>query len=173
MQRIIWRYKLSEQTINTPKTAAVEELQVFELELKEQTIPKPVIQLIDRTIPYPILFVCSYEEREAYGIGIKSAGERRYFFTDWNAEPVFDFSGITLERIYENLIKVFLIPTKTTSGGLEAAVATDRQIKALEREIQSLKKKIRNERQFKYQAALNLLLQQKQSALHALIARAD
>ncbi|TXL02213.1 hypothetical protein BMR09_17370, partial [Methylococcaceae bacterium CS3] len=36
IQKITWKYKLSENTLGINKTASVTEIQVFEIELKEQ-----------------------------------------------------------------------------------------------------------------------------------------
>ena len=57
IQRITWKYKLAESTVGISKTEAVTEIQIFEIELKEQSIPKNVLKVIDKAIPYQILYV--------------------------------------------------------------------------------------------------------------------
>ena len=54
--KIIWKYKLSKDTINILGTNNVEEIQIFEIELKSKIIPKNILQIIDKAIPYPILY---------------------------------------------------------------------------------------------------------------------
>ena len=46
IEKIIWLYKLSEETIGITKTEKIEEIQVFELTLKSKIIPKNIIRII-------------------------------------------------------------------------------------------------------------------------------
>ncbi len=56
---IIWRNKLAESTLNIAKGEQVTELQVFEIRLNQRSLDKRVLELIDREIPYHILFLAS------------------------------------------------------------------------------------------------------------------
>ena len=48
LSKIYWRYKLSEDTINISKTDNVEEIEIFELELKEKYNSKSLIKTITK-----------------------------------------------------------------------------------------------------------------------------
>jgi hypothetical protein len=169
VQKITWEYKLAPDTIGIPATETVEEIQIFIVELKERVIPKNVLKLIDKSIPYPILYVFIYGEQEAYGLSLKGAGEERYYFSDWGESLSLRFTGLTLEALYQGLIKSFI---KGSSGGegedFATMVATDKQRQVLEKEIQALKNKIRNEKQFNKKIELNHTLQAKQKDLASL-----
>ena len=61
LSKIYWRYKISEDTINVSRTEDIEEIEVFELELKEKYNCKEIIRIVTKNIPYPILFYIKYE----------------------------------------------------------------------------------------------------------------
>jgi len=66
IKKITWKYKLSPETISVNKTSKVEEIQIFEIELKNKTTPNNILQVIDRLIPYPILYIFTYENDFKY-----------------------------------------------------------------------------------------------------------
>ena len=71
IQKINWKYKLAEETIGISKTENVTEIQIFEIELKQQVIPKNVLKVIDNAIPYQILFVFTYKNHFALWYNFK------------------------------------------------------------------------------------------------------
>jgi hypothetical protein len=149
IQRITWKYKLAESTIGIAKTEAVTEIQIFEIELKEQKIPKNVLRIIDTSIPYQILYRFVHEENVAYGISLKDGDSvGSYYFSDWNADLVFDFTGIDLELVYQKLVKAFLRDEAKDKDDFSDIVSTDQKIRTLETEIVSLESRIQKERQF-------------------------
>jgi hypothetical protein len=168
IQKIFWEYKLSESTIGISKTDTVEEIQVFVIQLKEQTIPKNVLKLIDRSIPYPILYVFKYDTHTAYGITLKGGGEQRYYFSDWGAEMNFDFSGVNLEAVYKRIVKTFLGASENEQNFTEL-IENDKKRKTLEREIKAIVNKIKNERQFNKKVELNGILQSKKREIEPLL----
>ncbi len=56
IKRITWEYKLSEATTNLP-AKEIKEIQVFYVELKEKQEVKGILDIIDKAIPYPIIFL--------------------------------------------------------------------------------------------------------------------
>jgi hypothetical protein len=162
--RITWAYKLAESTINTSGTENMEELQIFNMELKEKVIPKNVLKVIDKAIPFAILYTFEFEKKFAYGITIKENAEQRYFFSDWNEELNFDFTGNTIEHIYQKIIKLFInnkTGLVTKNQNFEVLVANEKQLAVLEKEIASLQKKVQTEKQFNKQVAFNKALRSK------------
>ena len=134
IQRITWKYKLSEETIGVSKTENVEEIQIFEIELKEQKIPGNVLKVIDKTIPYQILYIFTYKENTAYGITLKEDHKvQNYYFSDWNEELQFDFTGISLEKVYQKLIKAFLPEELQEKNDFNKVISLDSRIKVLEK----------------------------------------
>ena len=58
--RIKWLYKLSFDTVNL-QGKELEEIQVFDIELKEKFDIKDLLLIIDKAIPYPIIFIIRFE----------------------------------------------------------------------------------------------------------------
>ena len=171
IQKITWQYKLSENTLGINKTAAVTEIQVFEIELKEQLIPKNILALIDKVIPYQILYQFRFNEQIAYAITLKGLSNIEksmptdYYFSEWNEPVQFDFTGTDLEQVYQKLIKAFIKNQTTQQNDFKAVIETDQQTKQLEKDIALLAKKISKEKQMNRKVELNKTLLDKQQQL--------
>jgi hypothetical protein len=169
IQKITWKYKLSEDTIGVTKTDNVTEIQVFEIELKEQSIPQNILKVIDNTIPYQILYIFIYKKNTAYGITLKEDGvTKNYYFSDWNTETCFDFTGINLEIVYQNLIKAFISNEAKIRDDFKTIIDTDSKIKQLEKEIEKLSIKMDKEKQFNRKVELNKSFLEKKKQLQTL-----
>jgi len=168
IQKITWRYKLAESTINVSGNESTEEIQIFEIELKEKEIPKNVLGVIDKSIPYPILYVFKYQNDIAYGITLKNEGLKRYYFSDWNEVLNFDFVGTNLEQVYQKLVRVFIEKEVKTEHSFENLVSLDIQKEKLHRDISALENKVKNEKQFKKQVEIHKQLKEKKKELESL-----
>ena len=169
IQKITWKNKLSEDTINIPKTNKVTEIQIFEIELKQQVIPKNVLKVIDKSIPYQILYKFIYKNNQAYGITLKGndmTESHNYYFSDWNQVMNFDITGISLEKVYEKLIKAFIKIDDKDKLEFNKVIEIDNHIKQLEKEITTLNNKINREKQFNRKVELNKVLQSTQKRLN-------
>ena len=165
IQKIIWKYKLAESTVGITKTAKVTEIQIFEIELKEQVIPKNVLRVIDKAIPYQILYRFIYKENEAFAITLKENSVESYYFSDWNEDKSFDFTGIDLEKVYQKIIKTFITSVAQTESNFNEIIDTDNKIKSIENEISALENKISKEKQFNRKVELNKILLERKSCL--------
>lgn len=156
LSKIYWKYKISEDTINISKTDEIEEIEIFELELKKKYNSKNLIAIITKNIPYPILFYVKYENEFQYAIRYKED----IFFSDWNKELDFKFTALNISLIYENIIKSI---TNVDDNVLELDIGIQKQkeIEKINIEIKKLESKIRSEKQFnikiKYNEQLNRL----------------
>ena len=169
IQKITWLYKLSEKTIGLSKTEDVEEIQIFVVTLKSKSIPKKAVKAIDKSIPYKILYVFVYDDDYAYGILLKDKeSKEKSYYTDWNVSHKFDWNGINLESIYKNLVSSFITVPKKDSLGFDELVEIDTQMKTLESEITTLKKRIKKEKQFNRKVEMNKELLKKTEKLDRL-----
>lgn len=150
LSKIYWRYKISEDTINVSKTEEIEEIEVFELELKENYNCKNIIRVITKNIPYPILFYIIYENDFQYAIKYNE----EIYFSEWNDKISFDFRGLNIEVIYGNIVKTITnIDNKVKD--LENEIQRKNNIVRLENEIVKLESKIRSEKQFNIKVQYN------------------
>jgi len=169
IQRITWKYKLSEETIGISKTEKVTEIQIFEIELKEKKIPQNILKVIDKSIPYQILYIFTFKENTAFGITLKENNTAdNFYFSDWNEDIQFEFTGINLEKVYQKLIKVFLSEEFQKKENFTEAIAIDAKIKEVEKEILSLENRIKKEKQFNRKVETNKLLLKKKKELKML-----
>ena len=166
IQKITWKYKLAESTIGIAKTDTVTEIQIFEIELKDQVIPKNVLKVIDKSIPYQILYRFVYMDNVAYGITLKeNTSVENYYFSDWNENVSFDFTGIDLEKVYQKLVKAFIQGEAQNKNSFDEIIVADNQIKTLEKEIAVLESKISKEKQFNRKVEINKILHKKKALL--------
>ncbi len=166
IQKITWKYKLAESTVGITKTDNVTEIQIFEIELKEQVIPKNVLKVIEKAIPYQILYRFIYKGNEAYGITLKENNNaENYYFSEWNEEKSFDFKGIDLEKVYQKIVKTFIRFEAQTKSSFNEIIDTDNKIRALENEIVALESRISKEKQFNRKVEINKVLLERKKQL--------
>ena len=170
VQRITWKYKLAENTIRIKKWKNVEEIQIFEVILKEKELPKKVFSIIDKIIPYPIIYECRYNDHVAYVISYN----KEYYSTDRDEEIEFDLTWTNLDRVYQNIISKFITEEHIeTEESFEELIDWKHKKEELEKEIDKIKNKIRKEIQFKDKVKLNIELQKKEKELKELLSHKD
>ena len=135
LSKIYWKYKISEDTINIPKTEDIEEIEVFEIELREKYNCKNIIRIITKNIPYPILFYIKYESDFQYAIS-------------------FTFSGLNIGAIYDIIVKRIANIDKSIVD-LDTELQRQNSLLNLEKEISRLESKIRSEKQFNIKVQYN------------------
>lgn len=149
IERITWLYKLSPDTIGLSKTENIEEIEIFQIDLKDKIIPKNIIKAITKGIPYKILFVLKYKDDVCYSIKVEDI-----YTTEWNKNIKLDFNVINLELLYENIVKI-IIDEKDNNRNFEEIIEEKNIILDLEKRISNLKLKIKNEKQFNRKVELN------------------
>lgn len=169
IQKITWKYKISEETLWINKTDKIQEIEIFEINLKEKIIPKNVLKVIDKSIPYPILYIFIYEDDYSYWITLKWEKLWNYYFSSWNENIEFEFNWIDIEKVFEDIIKKFLKNVNTDDRKFDEIIQTDNKRIFSEKEIEKLKNKIKKEKQFNKKVELNKLLLEQKSKLEQLI----
>ena len=174
IQRITWKHKISEETFWISKTNKIQEIEIFEIKLKEKIIPKNVLKIIDKTIPYPILYIFTYKNDYSYWITLKWEklfelnSKVDYYFSSWNENIKFNFNWIDIEKVLENIIKKFIKDIEIDDKKFDEIIKTDNARIFLEKEIDKLKNKIKKEKQFNKKVELNKLLLEEKSKLEKL-----
>lgn len=149
VDRITWLYKLSPDTIGIPKTEKIEEIQIFQIDIKEKKIPSSVIKTITKGVQYKILFIIKYNNDFCYSIKVDDI-----YSTDWNKKIEFEFNAINLEIVYENIVKL-IINEENSNKQFEEIIENKKNTIELEKKINQLKQKIKNEKQFNRKVELN------------------
>lgn len=150
LEKIIWKYKISQDNLNIAKTDEVEEIEIFELVLKEKCDVKNIIKVITREIAYPILFKINYKNEYMFAIKYESD----IIQTEWNENIEISINGLDLNAVYENLVKQ-IAGIDNNSIDVKKELEKIKEIELLEKEINKLKSNIEKEKQFNRKVELN------------------
>lgn len=150
LDKIYWKYKISEDTLNISKTENVEEIEIFELTLKEKVNCQNIIKVITKNIPYIILFEICYNDEVQYAIKYNDD----IYFTNWNEKINFNFNGIDLNVVYENIIRS-VTNISEQNNNINVELEKSKKLKEIQRKIERLEDKIKTEKQFNKKVELN------------------
>lgn len=168
IKTIYWRNKIAASTVNIAEGNDVEEIEVFEIKLTGQNIDEGILKQMDKEIPYHILFLLEFEGKYQAWIGYKEEAQsgnstfkvNRYYHTDWlQAENLpLKMEGLSIDVVYENFVRQIAggqLGEANTAESLKDSVAKDLQKQTLEKQIVSLRIKLKKEKQFNKQVELN------------------
>lgn len=167
--RIKWLHKLSKQTVNLQGKEVIE-IQVFELELKEQTNINELLLLINRVIPYPILFVIRHNEEIMYSISKKHTHPTNEnqavvdwtFSTSWKnvLEDEFEISlSNSLDSVFQEICFKISGKNQGKEKDIETLIAKEQLLKQLNSEIEKITTSMNKCKQFNKKVELNERLQ--------------
>ena len=137
----------------------MKEIQVFHLKLHGDTIDPQVLNLMDKQIPYHILFLLERPDgrtqlwvnyKEANKSGSNAFQLRQSYHTLWlpQEELTLDLSALDMDALYERIVRQIAGDAITAQGeNLKSAVEKSRQQEKLQKEIQRLEKLARAEKQ--------------------------
>lgn len=178
---IYWKNKIATSTVNIAPGSDVTELEVFEVQLNQQSFDESVLRQIDKEIPYHILFVLSHGGKYQAWIGYKEAAAsgnkafkvNGYYHTEWLAEDELPLKleGLNVDVVYENFVRQIAgdkLKTEAAGESLKESVARDEQKQALQKQIATLQAKIRKEKQLNKQMQMNTELKKLKKELEVL-----
>lgn len=168
IDKITWSYKLAPETLNLNASDSVSEIQIFDVKVKIQNVSEELLRVIDKVIPFPIIFQLYYEDK----IKIKAAYKRpsdadsskwvieSYFESEWlDADTQRESLPVALDltKLYEKMLQVLMpdITTNSTSSSIKEQVSHIQLYRAKEKEYEKLKAKRDKEKQFNRKAELN------------------
>ena len=174
---IYWRNKLAATTLNLAPGEQVTEIEVFEVKLNSPDLDENVLRLIDREIPYHILFLLEYDGKYQAAVGYKEAAGSgkaafkvdRYYRTEWLTEEELPLhlEGLTIDAVYENLIRQ--IAGDSLSGGedttLKESVEHQKKREQMEKQIATLEAKMKKEKQLNRKMELKAEIKKLKQAL--------
>ena len=149
IEKVTWLYKIAPDTLGVNKSDNIEELEIFEIQLKQKQLPKNVIRVITKAIPYPILFVIKYKNDFCYSIKVEKS-----YYSNWNENITFDFNYNNLNTIYESIVKK-IIKEEDNQNSFTEIISINAKKQELEKQIIQLKRRISQEKQFNRKVELN------------------
>lgn len=183
IEMIVWHHKLSPDTIPISSGEQVKEIQVFEIQLKQKQFNPIILRLIDRAVPYHILYLLTWNDEGILAIGYKERKGKadeygrvnQYYYTEWMAQDSInpDFSGLSLDTIYEGLVRQILPDEQPQLRNLKDTIHLQIEIEKQKRICDALLRKVKNEKQFNIQILLNQDLRKERDRLDSLLAGLD
>lgn len=184
--RITWSYKLATATINLPEAPDVPEIQVLEIAAKAADVSEQVLAAIDKAIPSPIIFEVTRNLDGARQTRMVAAHKQlstpeqrgsaapkisQYFATGWMSEDTERRplpTAITLLALYSALLEPLTEVEVRLGEAVSEVAARLKAVGKLEREIASLERKLRTEKQFNRKVELRRTLKTAQAELEQL-----
>lgn len=170
ISKIFWAHKLSPDSINLP-AGEVKEIQIFEITLKSEANIKSILEIIDKSIPYHIIFIV-YLDSSFY---VSASAKHPNPLNENNTVIDWSFKSEWLKidenpyhfNLKKNLDFVFTDVCQQIAGSdlsrnvtLLELVESNKQVVKLEKEIERLKLAITKAKQFNQKVELNLRLKE-------------
>ena len=177
--RITWTHKLSKDTVNL-EGKDIKEIQVFRIELKVKEEIQTVLDIIDKSIPYNIVFVIEF----GGSIYISTSTKHPHPINEDNAVIDWTFktgsflpseNKYTLQRkksieaVYHDFCIQLSGKSSMATKPLQDLIAYKKKVDALEKEIAKLKSGMASSKQFNNKVELNLKLKATEDELQSLL----
>lgn len=178
IDKIKWANKLSIDTIRLGGKE-VKEIQVFEIQLKKKTSSEELLNIVDRYIPYHIIFVVAFESEVLFSTSQKHANPLSEnssvidwrFNSKWYSKEECPFKlnlKISLDEVFSDFC--FQLAGQGKNGKtLSEIIQIAQARKVINAEINKLEGEIKNTRQFNKKVELNLKLQGRKDELQKLV----
>lgn len=181
VESITWAYKLAPETINLPAKPDVPEIEVFEIALKLPDVSHSVLRCIDKTIPFPILFVLRHNGRSQAIAAYKrpsDAASGQWVLGDYHAAPWQEDDApraalpvaLDLQGLYEQLVRQHLAIPARPGESLRDQLDRLAHLSAKQTAATKLEARLAQEKQFNRKIEINAQLRAMRTELHALSA---
>lgn len=184
IEKIVWQYKLSPETINLPSRKSAPEIEIFVITLKTPEIGSEVLRAIDNAIPFPIIYELMFGRRVKVVAAFKrpsGADSTKwvtyvYFESDWqqmNVErkplPV----ALNVAGLYEQMLRELMVIPARPNETITQQVERVGLVRSKQYERAQLEKRLRNERQFNRKVELNSQMRGLSKEIEALSSISD
>lgn len=169
VDEILWKYKLSPETINLPARSGINEIQVFDVTLKTPELDPDVLQSIDKAVPFPLVFQLTYDGQVSFAVSYKRPSEADA--SKWVIEATFQTAprpvsaershlpvALDLAGLYEHIVRCHIPMPQRPGEGLAEHVARFNELEAKKKVQQHLKTRLAQEKQFNRKVELNAAL---------------
>ena len=176
VENIRWAYKLASSTIHLQDQEDLKEIQIFRVKSRVEDLDVSILSFIDKLILTPIIFEVVYQDKVKVVATYKRLNQAdktkavigQYYASGWLEDvnrvelPLY----LKLADLYEHFIEQ-LLPLAVSgeqhqdreSISLEIKLQKAQQLESLQKQLDKLKSKLRNEKQFNRRVELNKQLQ--------------
>ena len=167
IDKITWLNKLSKDTINLDGND-VKEIQIFEIKLKTKEKIQPLLNVIDKAIPYHIIFIVTFGEETYLSTSKKHThiNNENTAVIDWNF--ISEWHPNAKKKISLNLKEsidfIFTDFCSQLSGfrsrNIKEIIEKDSSKTKFKKQIEELEQKIKKEKQFNLKVEMNQKLKE-------------
>lgn len=166
VEQIVWKNKLSLNTLRLAPANGIQEIQVFEINLKGSDLSQRVLETIDRAIPYPVFFRLCRENRVQHAAAYKRPaqdGSVKWVIGDYYRTAWTRASGphsplplsLNLKSLYDQMLRMFIALPAREGEQLPELVEREYSIRQVQRQLKQFETKLRAEKQFNRKVDLN------------------
>ena len=176
VENIRWAYKLASSTIHLQDQEDLKEIQIFRVKSRVEDLDVSVLSFIDKLILTPIIFEVVYQDKVKVVASYKRLSQvdktkaviGQYYASEWLEDhdrielPIY----LKLADLYEHFIAQILPIASSKdqenddeSVSIELQLQKAQQLQSLQKQLDKLKSKLRNEKQFNRRVELNKQLQ--------------
>lgn len=179
VHKIVWMHKIAQNTVNLPYSL-IEEIQVFEISLKEKVEIGQILDIIDKSIPYHIIFIIFFED-EVYISASKKhlhAVKNDISVIDWTFKTEWfpaekKLYQIELKKDLDTVFSEFCGQLSQHKANvnlpIETLIQKEEEVYKLQQSIKGLKSKISKCKQFNKKVELNQALRLAEKKLNILM----
>lgn len=180
IEKIRWTHKLAFETINLPHQE-IQEIQCFEVELRQKDGIEEALRIIDRAIPYPILFKLVLGDFRKWVISKKHPNPSNEdngvidwtFESEWSSEMgdiEFELKA-SLDEAFKSICLAVTGEQDKAQIKMEDLVMLKHETKQLTARMEKIKILLAKEKHFKKKVEMNIELQSLQDQLNGLTKR--
>ena len=176
VENIRWAYKLASSTIHLQDQEDLKEIQIFRVKSRVEDLDVSILSFIDKLILTPIIFEVVYQDKVKVVATYKRLNQAdktkavigQYYASEWLEDhdrielPIY----LKLADLYEHFIAQILpiasnkdLENDNESVSIELQLQKSQQLESLQKQLNQLQSKLRNERQFNRRVELNKQLQ--------------
>jgi len=176
VENIRWAYKLASSTIHLQDQEDLKEIQIFRVKSRVEDLDVSILSFIDKLILTPIIFEVIYQDKVKVVASYKRLNQAdkskavigQYYASEWLEDhdridlPIY----LKLADLYEHFIAQILpiasnkdLENDDESVSIELQLQKSQQLESLQKQLNQLQSKLRNERQFNRRVELNKQLQ--------------
>lgn len=171
VNKITIAYSLSNRSVNLSSTSAVEEIQIFKIELKNESLNNDVLECIDMAIRSPLIFELHYNGKLKTIAAFKRPYKNQkgeadttkwvisdYFESDWvdkNTPRTTLPVTLDLNGLYEKLLAPLMPHKRRNNENLQTQVSRMDEVHAKQQELDKIQARLRKEKQFNKKVAIN------------------
>lgn len=186
VENIRWAYKLASSTIHLQDQEDLKEIQIFRVKSRVEDLDVSILSFIDKLILTPIIFEVVYQDKVKVVATYKRLNQAdktkavigQYYASEWLEDhdrielPLY----LKLADLYEHFITQILPialskdqENDDESVSIELQLQKAQQLETLQKQLDKLKSKLRNEKQFNRKVELNKHIHTLESDLNKLV----